>query len=247
MINRFLFALLLLSTLTSSAQVFDSIPVYDSILARVYDRQVPYQTMGIRTGMIWDDGSGEFEFQGNIRMQKDSLVWLSLTGPFNIEGARVLATPDTFKIVNRLASEYAVKEFSFLERWIYLPVNFTMLQQLLSGQKADIAEKATAVAIEDSMYVLYMETDKMQQKLWVHPLNYTLTRLVLKDKMLKQSIAIKFDAYNDLNGKPFSYRRDIEIMRDTQTMRLLMNISRATVNENLTYPFELNDRLKKIE
>lgn len=248
MINRFILSfLVLILSLSASAQVLDSLPVYDSVLSKVYDKQVAYNTLGMRSRMVWNDGSGDFEFQGNVRMQKDSLVWMSLTGPFNIEGARVLATPDTFKIVNRLAGEYALKEFSYLEKWLYLKIEFRTLQQLLSGQKADIGEKASTIAIEDSMYVLYMENDKMQEKLWVHPLNYTITKVVLKDKMLKQSIAINFDAYNDLNGKPFSYRRDIEINRDAQTMRLLMEINRATVNESLTYPFEITERLKKIE
>ena len=248
MLNRFrLILFLTISFFASSAQILDTVPVYDSVLTKVFARQVEYSTLSMRSRMVWDDGSSELEFQGNVRMQKDSIVWMSLTGPFNIEGARVLATPDTFKIVNRLAGEYAVKEFEYLEKWLYLELKFGTLQQLLSGQKADISEKATTIAIEDSMYVLYMETDKMQEKLWVHPLNYTITCLVLKDKMLKQSIAIKFDAYNDLNGKPFSYRRDIEINRDAQTMRLLMDINRATVNEDLTYPFEITDRLKKIE
>lgn len=248
MIQRFIAPFLfLLLTYTATAQSLDSIPSYDSVLAKVYDTQLSYSTLGMRSHMVWDDGSSQMEFQGNTRMQKDSIVWMSLTGPFNIEGARVLASPDTFRIINRLAGEYAIKEFTYLERWLYLKLEFNTLQQLLAGQKADIGEKATAVSIEDSMYVLYMENDKMQEKLWVHPLNYTITKLVLKDKMLKQSIAIKFEAYNDLNGKPFSYRRDIEINRDAQTMRLLMEINRATVNENLTYPFDVTDRLKRIE
>lgn len=248
MIKRFIVPFLfILLTYTAVAQSLDSIPNYDSVLAKVYAKQLPYNTLSMRGRMVWNDGSGELEFQGNTRMQKDSIVWMSLTGPFNIEGARVLASPDTFCIINRLAGEYAIKEFAYLERWLYLKLDFKTLQQLLTGHKADIQEKATAVAIEDSMYVLYMENDKMQEKLWVHPLNYTITKLVLKDKMLKQSIAIKFDAYNDLNGMPFSYRRDIEINRDAQTMRLLMEINRASVNENLTYPFDITDRLKKIE
>lgn len=248
MIQRFIAPFLfLLLTYTATAQSLDSIPSYDSVLAKVYDTQLPYSTLGMRSHMVWDDGSSQMEFQGNTRMQKDSIVWMSLTGPFNIEGARVLASPDTFRIINRLAGEYAIKEFTYLERWLYLKLEFNTLQQLLAGQKADIGEKATAVSIEDSMYVLYMENDKMQEKLWVHPLNYTITKLVLKDKMLKQSIAIKFEAYNDLNGKPFSYRRDIEINRDAQTMRLLMDINRATVNDSLTYPFDVTERLKRIE
>lgn len=231
----------------SVAAPAQDLPAFDTVITKVLDKQVVYNTLSMRSRMVWNDGSGDLEFQGNVRMHKDSLVWMSLTGPFNIEGARVLATPDTFKIVNRLGGEYAIKEISYLEKWLYLKVEFSTLQQLLSGQKPDIGEKATTIAIEDSMYVLYFENDKMQEKLWVHPLNYTITKVVLKDKMLKQSIAIKFDAYNDLNGKPFSYRRDIEINRDTQTMRLLMEINRAALNESLTYPFEITDRLKRIE
>ena len=41
-----------------------------------------------------------------IKMRKDSIIWISITGPLNIEGARVLVTPDSVKIINKLGELY---------------------------------------------------------------------------------------------------------------------------------------------
>lgn len=260
-IYRFTFLLVItVAALTARAQVdsvittvvitpADSIkPLnFDTVAQRIANNAIPYNTLALRTQMSWNDGQIEQDFMGSIRMQKDSLVWASLFGPFNIEGARLLITPDTFRLINRLAAEYVTKPFNFLERWLYVPVSFTMLQQLLAGERLSINEKAWSLTTEDSLPVLYYETDKLQQKVWVNPVNYTITKILLKDKMLKQSIGVTFDAYNDLNGKPFSYKRSIEIVRDTAVMSLGMHISKVSLNEDLQYPFEVSDKYKKIE
>ena len=47
-----------------------------------------------------------------IRMQKDSVIWISITGPLNIEGARVLITPDSVKIINKLEGTVQLKQHS---------------------------------------------------------------------------------------------------------------------------------------
>jgi len=223
------------------------IPNFDSVATKVFARAPVYQTLSLRSQMQWDDGDAEQNFAGSIRLQKDSLIWLSLTGPLNIEGARVLISPDTFKIINKLSAEYAIRGFSFLHTWLYFPVTFSMLQQIIEGRKVDIGEKASTVAVEDSLYVLYYESDKLQEKMWVNPVNYTITKIVLKDKMLKQQMTVNFEAYNDLNGNPFSYRRKIEINRNEVVLLLNMEITRVQTDEKLSYPFDITDRYKKIE
>lgn len=218
----------------------------DTLLARIDSNRLGYTTLSERTVLTWDDGNTAQQVSGSIRLKKDSVVWLSL-GMFGFEGARAFITADTFRLLNKLTAEYTVKDINYLRNWIALPVNFTMLQQMLTGERFAIDDRARMAVREDSAVVIYLESDKLQQKLWVDTVNYTLQKLLLKDKLLKQDMTITFDSYNSLNQKPFSYKRSIVINRDGTVYRLDMAINRAQVNEELSYPFEVSDKYKRVE
>lgn len=229
-----------------AANPYAQIP-FDTLLARVYANQLEYKTVSARTKLMWDNSETKQEFQGTIRLVKDSIIWGSLFGAMGVEGARILLTPDTFKIINKLNNQYAIRDFKFLQDWLLFPVTFKMVQQTLAGQKVDIGEVASAAFWHDSAYVIYYETDKLQEKIWVQPQNYTITKMVLIDKALQQDMLITFDGYTDLNGKPFSFKRSVEINRGTYIVKLTIDVTRIIVNEPVDLPFEISDRYKKVE
>lgn len=233
--------------LFSRAFAQDSLQVnFDSVLARVSANQIQYKTLSERTTLVWDDGNTAQQFNATIRVKKDSLIWMSL-GMFGFEGARVLISPDSFRLINKITNEYLVRDYSFIQSWILMPVNFEMLQQIIAGEKISVNEKAKLVAKEDSSFVLYLESDKLLEKVWVDTVSYTLKKILLKDKLLKQDMTITFDSYNSLNQKPFSYKRNIIIHRDAVTMKLSMDITKAQVDEELNFPFEVNEKYKRVE
>ncbi|MCX6197639.1 MAG: DUF4292 domain-containing protein [Bacteroidetes bacterium] len=219
---------------------------YDSVSAKIVSNQISYKTISLRSRMIWNDGNTEQEFLATIRIKKDSVIWLSL-GLFGIEGARVVITPDSFFLINKLSNEYLARDFSYIENWLTFPVNFKMLQQILGGEKISIATKTSFAAKEDSAVALYDETDKLYEKARVNNTNYTIENILLKDKLLKQDLSATFTSYNLLREKPFSYRRNILINRDSQRMNLQMEILKATVDSELSFPFEVSEKMKKQE
>ncbi len=219
---------------------------FDSLMNRVSFNQVSYKTLSARAKMIWNDGEIEQEFTATIRVKKDSLIWMSL-GAMGFEGARMLITPDSVRLINKLTSEYSVRDFSLLQSWILFPVNFKMLQEIIEGKKISIDEKATIAGKEDSSTVLYLESDKSLEKFWVDTAYYTIKKILLKDKLLKQDMTITFDAYNYSEAKPFSYKRTILINRDASTLKLSMEFTKVNFDEELTYPFEVSEKYKRVE
>lgn len=219
---------------------------YDSLVQKITDNQCNYKTMSLHTALVWDDGNTEQPVKANIRMRRDSLVWLSITGAVGVEGARVLLTTDSFRMLSKMTGEYIVNDISYLRNWLLFPVSFKMLQQIISGEQILIDAQAKMVTWQDSMFVIYAETNKMLEKIWVNSGSYTIAKILLKDKMLSQSMTINFDSYNDLNGKPFSYKRELDITRDGVAMKLTMDITKVRMNDELSYPFEVTDKYKRV-
>lgn len=247
MLRVFIIYILLAHGLVAGLLAQDSLQLnYDSLRAKIAFNQSAHQTLSMRANLVWDDGNTAQQFNANIRVQKDSVVWLSLS-MFGIEGARAFITPDSFRLINKLTAEYAVKPFSFIQNWISVPVNFLMLQELIAGNVFSINPKANLVSTKDSLFVIYEESDRLQQKIQLDNQNYTVHNILLKDKLLNQDIAISFDAYNFSEPKPFSYKRSITITRTPTVMKLSIDVLRVKFDEELQYPFDVNEKYKRIE
>jgi hypothetical protein len=50
----------------------------------------------------------------NIRIKRDQKIWVSITAIAGIEAARVLITPDSILIINRLQSIFVKQPFSYI-------------------------------------------------------------------------------------------------------------------------------------
>ena len=219
---------------------------FDTLSIKISSNQISYKTLSARTKMVWSDGETEQEFAATIRVKKDSLIWTSL-GMMGFEGVRTLITPDSFQLLNKFTNEYEVRDVSFLQNRLLFPVGFKMLQEIIVGEKISIDEKASMVGKEDSSTVLYFESDKLLEKIWVDTAHYTIHKILLKDKLLKQDMTITFEAYNYSEAKPFSYKRNILINRDASTLKLSMEFTKVNFDEELTYPFEVSEKYKRVE
>lgn len=242
-----LLPLLIFFTASSSQILPDTTKLsLDSVLSKVSDRLTEYKTLSAKAKISWSDDEAEQEFMSTIRSRKDSLIWMSL-GIMGIEGARVLATPDSFRLLNKLANEFVTRDFNFLQNWILFPVNFNMLQEIIAGGKISIDEKVAMISNEDSSSLLYLESDKLLEKIWVDTSHYTICKILLKDKLLKQDMTISFEAYNYSEAKPFSYKRSILINRDTRTAKLDIEFLKINFDGELTYPFDVSEKYKRVE
>ncbi|MDA3882522.1 MAG: DUF4292 domain-containing protein [Bacteroidales bacterium] len=70
------------------------------------------------------------ESKGSIRIKKDSLIWISIK-PFYIEAARCIFSPDSIFIVNKLEQSYFAGDYSLVEKYIGIPVDFYTIQSIL--------------------------------------------------------------------------------------------------------------------
>ena len=76
-------------------------------------------------GMNFDDLSGQ------LRMRKDSLVWLSVTASMGIEVARAKVSTDSVWILNRLEKTYLAEPLDTLSAQLGMPLSLPLIQTLL--------------------------------------------------------------------------------------------------------------------
>lgn len=74
----------------------------------------------------------EFPFTGNLRMKRDSTIWLSVSAFMGMESIRMLVTQDSVVMVNRMNQTYLAEPTSKMAQTMQTP-SLRELQALLLG------------------------------------------------------------------------------------------------------------------
>lgn len=75
--------------------------------------------------MTFDDLSGQ------LRMRRDSLLWLSVTAPMGVEVARVKISTDSVWIINRMEKNYLAEPLDSVAQHFGIPVSLPWIETLL--------------------------------------------------------------------------------------------------------------------
>ena len=69
----------------------------------------------------------------NIKNRKDSIIWISASGPFSIEIFRAQLTPDSIYFVNRINKTYLIEPFIGVKDFINSELSFYDLQEMITA------------------------------------------------------------------------------------------------------------------
>ena len=97
----------------------------------VNDLEFEYLTTNSK--IRFSDNDKSLSATANIRLKKDSIIWVSITPGFGIEAARGIITKDSLIFVNRMNKEYSAYDFEQLSREFNFNINFDLLQSVLLG------------------------------------------------------------------------------------------------------------------
>ncbi|MDR1005913.1 MAG: DUF4292 domain-containing protein [Bacteroidales bacterium] len=69
-------------------------------------------------------------FGGTLRMQKDSLIWMSVTG-FGFEAMRLLLRQDSVFAIDKLQKRVLIGDYNSFEQQFGIPITYSIAQKVL--------------------------------------------------------------------------------------------------------------------
>src|SRR5690606_32243805 len=82
--------------------------------------------------MVLRDGSKVRDVKTNIRIRKDSVIWMSFS-VIGVQGGKALINHDSITIVNNVDNEYFVFEYDELSRRFNFDINYNVVQEAMLG------------------------------------------------------------------------------------------------------------------
>src|SRR5688572_15206424 len=112
----------------------DSAAFIRETVGRMQAATIDYTTFSAKINVDYQGTDGKkYDVNANLRMYKDSVIWISITAILGIEGVRAYITKDSVKILNKQDKVYSARSVAFLQEVTALPLDLHSLQDILIG------------------------------------------------------------------------------------------------------------------
>lgn len=148
------------------------------------------------------DGS-HYSVSGHMRMKRDSAIFISIAPLLGIEVARVLLTPDSVKIVNRIDNTFFAGDYRFIHGLLNTYLDFYMLQALLVGNDFSHFPYENFMLANEEDKLLLKSHDRrppgrgagnmsFQQNLWLNNQDFSIEENLLYEPLTRRSLRARY-------------------------------------------------------
>jgi len=201
---------------------------------------------------------------GNLRIDYDSIIWISITPALGIEAVRLMLTPDSIKYINRLGNTYFVRDFAYMNQLINKTLDYDMAQSFLIGNDFSLYESNTFKAsVENQQYKL-STTDRRKlrrfvrrseddisipiQSIWLDPANFKVSKVLLKEaERDSRRFVAEYSEFEDVDGKLIPTNLDFKVETEEKKVRIQIKYSKIELDQEQTYPFRIPDSYTEIK
>ena len=211
--------------------------LYQQILAS----KINYTTFSSKVDVDYRDGEGKkYNVNANIRMYRDSAIWVSVTAILGIEGLRAFITKDSVKLLNKQDKVYTARSVSYLQEMTELPLDLYSLQELIIGNPVFLDSNIVSYSRAGETISLLSLGKFFQNLLSIESRTYFLQSSQLEDidKTKARTCYLTYSDYENKKGKNFPARRSISVS-DKKKLDILMEFKQYEFNETLSFPFNI--------
>ena len=205
--------LLLVSCKTNRSIIKEPIKEYgaDFLFNKLKENELRYDWFSAKYSLDLIIEKKKTSFSGQLRMRKDSAIWISLSPALGIEMARLLISVDSVKFINRINKTYFVGDYVSINKMLGTNIDFDIIQSLLIGNDLTYYEEGKFRASYDSKeyhlvtagrskfkkYVRNKEDeDRIYiQNIYLNPESFKISTMKVKE-LKKESIKLEAD-YSD--------------------------------------------------
>ncbi len=213
-----------------------------AILTKLDSNKIDFKTFSAKAKVDYEDHNGKQpDFNTFIRLQKDSLLWISISSTFlGIEAFRLLITPDTIIILNKLDKTVEYHPFSYVENIIHIPMNFSLLQNLLIGNPVYVGDSVVSYTKTQNHILIGTVGGFFKNLLALSVGNNQLERIKLDDINLSKNrtASLVYDSYEHEDHFDFSTYREINVSEKSK-VEITILFKQYEFNKELSFPFTI--------
>ena len=224
----------------------DSMNFIKETLGKVDAGRIGFTTFSAKVNVDYQGTDNKkYDVNAQIRMYKDSVIWITVTAIFGIEGMRAYITRDSVKILNKQDKTYTARSVAYLQEITALPLDLRSVQDILMGNPVFL----------DTNIVSYSRTDNSISLVSIgnwfkHFLTVTQagkienSKLDDRDPSRSRTCNLSYTEYENKKGVNFSTKRRITVS-EKSNLDIKLDFKSYDFNETLSFPFNIPKSYKR--
>lgn len=214
------------------------------IREKVNANRVTFETFTADVKMDFEDDRGKkgSNLGVNIRMQRDSAIWVRIGGPLNVEGARILITRDSIKVTNRLEGTVMLRSTAEGQELMKLNMSLAELQDLLVGNPVFLGDTVEQVVRTQSVVSFVSKMQQLVSQFNVFADDYSVQQVKITDadeaKATPRVVELTYGDFRTVEGRKLAFQRKIYV-EEKQVMKVALDFRKMEFNKPVSFPFPI--------
>lgn len=231
---------------------------------KLKEHELKFDQFSAKFNVTYEIDHKKTTVSGNLRIDNDSIIWISITPALGIEAVRFMLTPDSIKYINRLSNTYFLRDFLYINQLLNKSLDYDMAQAFLIGNDFSLYESNTFKAsVENQQYKLntvnrrklrrYVRRSEDDisipiQSIWLDPESFKISKVLLKEaERDSRRFLATYDEFDEVAGKLIPTKLDFKVETDDKKIRIQISYSKIQLNQVQTYPFRIPESYKQIK
>ena len=196
--------------------------------------------------MVLRDANKEREVKANIRIRKDSVIWMTFS-VIGVQGGKALINKDSITIVSTVDKEYFVFPYSELSSRFQFDIDYEVVQAAMLGNPVIPRSERDEVQQESSMYLLRQKQADVNVVNYVNAASMKIEKVEMKEEESMNSLVINYSNFQPVGNKVFPYNGTINLFYKTLSgllnTTIIFEYNKAEVGDKeLRFPFNIPKR-----
>lgn len=235
----------------------------DYLFKKLKENELQYTTLSAKFSAEYENKGEKTGFNGQLRIRRDSLIWLTFSPALGIEVIRMMVSQDSVWFINRMNNTYFAGDYDYVNRFLNTNIDFDILQSFLTGNDLSFYEEGKFKAsVDNDRYQLYTagrqklkkfvrnSSENLRvliQNIWISPESFKITKADVKEiRKPNNKLTALYDSFEPVDGQPFPRKMTYDISADN-ILHVEVDFSKVVLNTGLQFPFKIPQNYRRVK
>jgi len=196
--------------------------------------------------LVFKDEKKEREVKANIRIRKDSVIWMNFS-VVGVQGGKALINKDSITIVSNVDKEYYVFEYPELSKRFNFHIDYSVIEAAMLGNLIKINDSNNEIGQEGDRDMMIQKEGSVMIKNLINPILKKIEYVELIEATTNNKLKLEYSNFQPLGDKYFAYNGTVNVYYKTSAglINNMINIeyNKAEVGDKeLKFPFNIPKR-----
>ncbi|HTX88140.1 MAG TPA: DUF4292 domain-containing protein [Bacteroidales bacterium] len=235
----------------------------DFLFSKLKENELKYSTFSSKFSADYENGDKKNSFSGQIRIRKDSLIWISISAGLGIEVLRMMISQDSVQFINRINNTYFIGDYNIVNRFLNTNIDYDILQSFLTGNDLSFYENgkfrasldkdqyklSTAARMKLKKYVRNSSENEriLIQNIWIDPETFKITEADVKELTdPNNKLEADYSQFDHIGAQYFPKEVTFDITADNE-IHVKVNFSKIATDLPLQFPFKIPQSYRQVK